>query len=69
MKSSQNAGCIFRSPASHCCQVLAAACTSAAAWAWVRSSSSRALRICFGVGELIASTVRALSGSRQEVAQ
>lgn len=48
--NSQKAGCIFLSPASHCCHTRHVVCTMAAAWVWVSPASCRAARICAGVG-------------------
>jgi len=49
-KSSQKAGCIFLSPASHCCHARHAECTINAACDWDIPSSMRAARISVGVG-------------------
>lgn len=49
-KSSQNAGCIRRSPASHCCQVRQVVCSRAAAADWDKPAASRAARTSAGAG-------------------
>ena len=48
--SSQKAGCMRRSPASHCCQVRHGECTSAPAAVCVKPAASRAARISAGSG-------------------
>jgi len=48
--SSQNAGCMRRSPASHCCHVRQVVCTSAPAAVCDSRAASRAARICSGCG-------------------
>jgi hypothetical protein len=50
--NSQNAGCMRRSSASHCCHVLSVLCTTAAAAVWDSPSSARAARISAGSGLL-----------------
>lgn len=52
-KSSQNAGCILRCPASHCCQDRSDEWMSSAASLRVAPTLSRAARICFGDGLFI----------------
>ena len=48
--NSKNAGCMRRSPASHCCQTRHVECRSLAAAVWVRPAASRAARMAAGVG-------------------
>ena len=48
--SSQNAGCIRRSPASHCCHVRQVVCTNAPAAVWDSPAASRAARTSAGGG-------------------
>ena len=48
--SSQNAGCIRRSPASHCCQVRQVVCTSTPAAVCDKPAASRAARTSAGAG-------------------
>lgn len=48
--SSQKAGCMRRSPASHCCHVRTVVCTSAPAAVCDRLAASRAERISAGSG-------------------
>lgn len=48
--SSQNAGCMRRSPASHCCQVRTVVCTIAPAAVCDKPATSRASRIAAGAG-------------------
>lgn len=48
--SSQNAGCMRRSPASHCCQVRQVVCTSTPAAVWDSPAASRAARTSAGAG-------------------
>lgn len=56
--SSQNAGCMRRSPASHCCQVRQVVCTSAPAAVCDRPAASRAARTSSGVGLRAAEAAR-----------
>jgi len=48
--NSQNAGCMRRSPASHCCQVRQVVCKSSAAAVCESPDASRAARTSSGVG-------------------
>lgn len=48
--NSQNAGCMRRSPASHCCQVRQVVCNKSAAAVCESPASSRAARTSSGVG-------------------
>jgi len=48
--SSQNAGCMRRSPASHCCQVRQVVCTRTPAAVWDSPAASRAARTSAGAG-------------------
>lgn len=48
--NSQNAGCMRRSPASHCCQVRQVVCRSSAAVVCESPAASRAARTSSGVG-------------------
>lgn len=50
LNSSHIAGCMRRSPASHCCHVLQGECTRAPAAVWVIPAASRAARISAGAG-------------------
>lgn len=58
--SSQNAGCIFRSPASHCCHVRHFVCTRSAASVCESFADLRAARISWGDG-LLAISVNSLN--------
>ena len=48
--NSQNAGCMRRSPASHCCQVRQVVCSRSAAAVCESPAASRAVRTSSGVG-------------------
>lgn len=48
--SSQKAGCMRRSPDSHCCQVRQVVCTSAPAAVWDSPAASRTARMSAGAG-------------------
>lgn len=50
LNSSHIAGCMRRSPASHCCQLRHVECTSAPAAVWVSAAPSRAAFISDGSG-------------------
>ena len=50
LNNSQKAGCIRRSPASHCCQVRQVVCTSSAATVCDKPAASLAARTSAGVG-------------------
>lgn len=56
--NSQKAGCMRRSPASHCCQVRQVVCTVAPAAVCDRPAASRAARISSGVGLRAAEAAR-----------
>lgn len=58
LNNSQKAGCMRRSPASHCCQVRQVVCTSAPAAVCERPAASRAARISSGVGLRAAEAAR-----------
>jgi hypothetical protein len=58
LNNSKNAGCILRSPASHCCHTRQVVYSNSAAAVWVSPATSRAALIAVGAGLLAALPAR-----------